>query len=111
METRRVFVLWDGPEHDILSLLPEPWQENFGADPDEDDIRLVLYRRLDEHEEATGEVIGVEILDFLTFERWHALSGMPHQWQIQNDEPLPLPILLRRLQVELRKRANVAAHA
>ncbi len=36
---------------------------------------------------------------------------LPHQWQLENDEPLPLRKLLQRLQVKLRERAKVAAHA
>lgn len=110
MATRHISVLWDGPEHDILSLLPEPWHGDFGADPDEDDLRLALYRLLDEHEEANGDVVGVEILDFLTFERWHVLADVPDKWQLGDGEPQSLADLLRGLQATLRERANVAAH-
>ena len=111
MESRTVSLLWDGPERDILSLLPSPWRDDFGADPDEVDLRLVLYRVLDEHEEATGDIVGVEIDDFLTFDRWHALPELPHRWHLPDTEPLPLKELLQRLQVKLRNRAKMAAHA
>lgn len=103
--------MWGGPDYDVLTLLLEPWPNDYGADPFDDDDRVVFYRRLDEHEEANGEIVGVEIDLFLSFDRWEAFSGIPHRWQLDEGEPLPLSDLLRRLQVTLRERASVAAHA
>ncbi len=111
MDPRRAFIAWGGPERDILTLLLDDLPKDYGADPDEDDLRLVLYRVLDENEEATGEIVGVEIVDFLTFDRWGVLPDVPQRWQVHDAAPLPLRALLQRLQVELRERAKVAAHA
>ncbi len=103
--------MWGGLDLDILTLLLEPWPNDYGADPSDDDDRVVFYRRLDEHEEANGEIVGVEIDLFLSFDGWEALADVPHQWQIDGSDPLPLSDLLRRLQVTLLERTKVAAHA
>lgn len=111
MATRHVSILWDGPDGDVLSLLPEPYRSDFGADPEEEHILLAYYRLFDEYEEANGDIVGVEIVGFLTFDRWHVLESVPDKWQIEGDEPQSMTDLLRGLQATLRERAKVAAHA
>ncbi|MBI2321354.1 MAG: hypothetical protein HYU88_04495 [Chloroflexi bacterium] len=60
---------------------------------------------LDEHQEATGVVVGIEIEGFLDFDRWESLPKLDIRWRLPGHEPLPLEDLLRRLQRELRQQA------
>jgi hypothetical protein len=102
METKRVVAVWGGPERDILTLLPPPMTKDYGGDPDEEDLRLVLFREYDECDELTGAIIGLQIDDFTSFDRWHALPRLSTLWQIDDREPLPLDELLRQLQRTFR---------
>ncbi len=112
METVRASVVWAGPTNDLLQVLREP-MSRFGSTsedvPDEllDDV--VVFRELDANEEPTGRVTGIEILDFLRFDRWDAVPRFPLLlWQVPGWEPLPLVSLLQRLQPQLRDRARLA---
>ena len=103
--------MWAGPRNDLLQVLVEPMLR-FGATSDDvpDELLgdVVTFRELDENEEPTGRVAGIEILDFLRFDRWDALPRFPMLWQLPGQEPLALADLLQRLQPELRERARLA---
>lgn len=112
MDIVRASVCWDGPSRDILQLFveptPEPWGITWDDVPDDDIDRIGVFRELDANEEPTGRVAGIEILDFLRFDRWDAVPRFPLLWQLPGWEPLPLMDLLQRLQPELRERARLA---
>ena len=105
--------MWAGPTNDLLQVFVEPTPEVWGATFDDvsDDIldSVVVFRALDERDEATGAVAGIEILDFLSFDRWHAIPSFPILWQLPGWEPRPLVELLQRLQRELRQQARASA--
>lgn len=108
METVEASIMWDGPERNILCVFREPtplWE----ADPSEqsDDVYILL--ALDDEEQETGEVAGIEILDFLSFADWDALPELPVLWKVGNTPALPLAELLRNVQAELRKQAKAGA--
>lgn len=125
MESTRVSAIWGGPKRDILTILPYHLPEDYGADPDEWDSRVVYYRLLDERDEATGEIVGIEIDDFVGtevkeylgvedlpgFDAWDDLPVLPRRWQLHDWEPLPLVDLLKRLQANLRARVEAPVRA
>lgn len=98
--------MYAGPGKDVLTLFVEPTPSLWVADPIDDGI--AVFRVLDEHGEETGEIAGVEIIDFLTFDRWEDLPDLPMKWQLDGLEPLPLRELLRKIQQTVR-REKVAA--
>lgn len=72
METAKASLLWTGPEKDVMMLFREPtplWE----ADLMDDDSQFFVLLTLDEDEQETGEISGIEILDFLKFDRWDAI--------------------------------------
>lgn len=91
------FVLWND---DLAgrAFVPEP----FG------DVTDNLLLEVDEHDEETGRIVGVE-LAILEFDRWDALPQLDLLWQLPRQEPLPLDELLRRLQRELRQQSQHTA--
>ncbi len=99
--------MWGGPDHDVLCVFVEPTPEPWGTQIVDGDVSV--FRVLDEHEEATGPVAGVEVIDFLRFDDWNALPRLDLLWQIPGWEPLPLDALLRREQAILRERARQMA--
>jgi hypothetical protein len=107
MATRRVDASWGGPERDILSIMLFERLPDSGADPAEDDDSLVYYRLLDEREEATGEIVGFEIDDFLDFDRWDLIPDFADVWQLKDGSPLPPRDVLRQLQARLLARTKV----
>lgn len=102
----RATLVWDGPGVDIIRVFVEPAPPSGAVVHDED---VTLYRALDQNEEPTGPVTGVEIIGFLSFDRWDALPQLDLLWQLPGHEPLPLDELLRRLQRELRQQAGRTA--
>lgn len=110
METVKASFMWDGPERDILILFVEPTPDLWQVDPD-DLYEVLVLRALDENEQETGEIAGVEIMDFLRFDRWEHLPELPMLWQIPGWEPLPLVDVLKREQGLLRENASKATHA
>lgn len=111
MDTVAASICWDGPSRDVLLLFVEPTPEPWGITWDDlldDDLEVGVFRELDANDEPTGRVAGIEILDFLRFDRWDALPRLPMLWQVPGAEPLPLGDLLQRLQPELRERARLA---
>jgi hypothetical protein len=94
--------MWTGPEKDVLMLFREPtplWE----ADPIDEEWQFFVLLTLDDNERETGEVSGIEILDFLTFDRWDAIPDFPVLWEIDGWGPLPMVDLLKREQTLLRK--------
>lgn len=73
------------------------------------DEDVILYRALDQNEEPTGPITGIEVIGFLEFDRWDTLPQLDLLWQLPGQEPLPLDELLRRLQRELRQQAKQIA--
>lgn len=102
----RATLVWDGPEVDIIRVFVEPALPS-GAVVHDDDV--ILYRALDQNEEPTGPVTGVEIIGFLTFDRWDTLPKLDLLWQLPGQDPLPLDELLKREQRRLRQEAEQAA--
>ncbi len=101
MVTVRASSTWDGPAVDILRVFAEPSPVS-GAEVHDEDV--VFYRALDEGEEPTGDITGVEIIGFLSFDRWDELPSLSIRWQLPGWEPLSLPDLLKRKQQELQQR-------
>lgn len=105
METTRAYIFWTGPENDVLMLLREPtplWLAN----PVDDEYQFLILLTLDESEEETGDVAGIKILDFLTFDRWTKIPDFPLLWELEDWEPLPMVDLLKRAQVTFHKEAE-----
>lgn len=75
-----------------------------GFEPLDEDDSVALYQVLDEHEQANGAIVGVEIDDFLAFDRWNVLPKLPILWELPGEEPAPLADVLRRVQARLRRR-------
>ncbi|MCC7104218.1 MAG: hypothetical protein IT307_03680 [Chloroflexi bacterium] len=99
MELVKTSIIWPGPDVDVLTVLMEPAPE-WTVDPVDD--RLALLRAVDSNAEETSTIVGVEIVGFLTFDRWSHLPSVPVLWQTPGTEPLPLEKLLRREQRALR---------
>ncbi len=110
MEVVKASLLWDGPKRDIAILFVEPTPEPWQVDPD-DEFEILVLRVLDENEEETDEIAGIEIIDFLEFDRWGDIPKVPFLWQLPGGEPLPADELLRRMQRELRVEARVLAES
>lgn len=100
METVKASVMYTGPEKDVLTLFVEPTPDLWQADPIDDDIAIL--RALDEREQETGDIAGVEIIDFSKFDRWDDLPVLPLLWKLNANEPLPLAELLKEVQRSLR---------
>lgn len=95
-------VTYTGPEKDVLCVFVEPTPDLWIADPVDDDI--AVFRVVDENEQETGEIAGVEILDITTFSRWDSIpQDIPSMWQVEGRPPMPLVDLLRSIQEELRR--------
>ena|SRR6478735_3335343 len=108
MATRQVGVSWRGPKIDIAAVLivdaPLP---NYGAALEDLDESVVYYRALDANDEATGEIVGIEIDDFLNFDHWSVIPAIGNFWQYDGLEPAPPVTMLKRLQKQLRARADL----
>ena len=105
METTKAYLFWTGPENDVLMLLREP-TSLWLADPVDDEYQFFILLTLDEHEDETGEVTGIKILDFLKFDRWDEIPAFPVHWEVEDWGPLPMPQLLKHAQIQLRKEAE-----
>lgn len=99
MEIVKASIMWPGLDVDVLTLFLEPTSE-WVVDPLDD--RIVLLRALDESGQETDAIVGVQIVGFLTFDRWADLPNPPVLWQLPGEEPLPLGALLQREQQALR---------
>ena len=101
METVRASFTWTGPDHDALRLWREP-PSHVPISSDVLDGDIALFREIDADDEPTGPIAGVEIVGFLTFDRWRHLPKTRLLWQLPGWPPLTLGALLKRLQRELR---------
>ena len=106
-EIVRASITWPGPRNDVLRIFVEPTPDDWLAEPRGAD--LALFRVPDEDDEPRGHLAGLEIVDFLDFDRWEDLPRMTVLWQLPGCEPLPLDELLKRKQQELRHRGLVTA--
>ncbi|MFN8534149.1 MAG: hypothetical protein U0556_11440 [Dehalococcoidia bacterium] len=99
MTVRRAAVFWDGPAEDAVWLLmdpgPELWERVVLTD------RVALLQALDEYEQPTGDLAGIEVGGFLGFDAWDSLPDLPIRWQVGNDPPRSLEELLPIVQVGL----------
>lgn len=97
---------------DVLRLWAEPLISTWIVDPIDDAAEACLFLEVDDPEalepRETGRIAGVEIVGFLEFDAWAALPELQMLWQHGRWEPLPLGVLLQRLQTELRARATTA---
>lgn len=103
METVKASITWPGPDLDVLRLHVEPWL-NWDAEPVDDFGEIAILWEIDDDEERTGRLAGVEVVGFLTFERWHDLPELPVLWELPGEEAAPLVDVLRRVQARLRRR-------
>jgi hypothetical protein len=106
-------VAWGGPERDVLTLLASPLPPFYAAEPSDADPGFVLYRETETEDAdgALGEVVGLEILDFLGFDQWTLVPSLMQDWQLLGWPPLPLNELLRRLQTKLRAEVRMPIRA
>jgi hypothetical protein len=107
MATVTASLTWPGPEVDVLRLFVEPTPEPWGAEVIDEDV--LLFRALDDREELTDRIAGLEIVGFLDFDRWEDLPETELQWRLPTRQPQPLPDLLRYVQSELRARVEAPA--
>lgn len=98
----RAYVTWPGPEHDVLRVVAEPTPDDWLPEAISSDV--TLFREPDEHDEPTGPVVGIEIIDFLRFDEWDMVPETHALWQLRGEKPLPLGELLKRKQQALRER-------
>ncbi len=100
-------VTWAGPRNDVVTVLSITITSDYLAAPT-NDMDVILYRQV-EHEEPVGSVVGIEIVDFLDFDRWNDLPVLDLLWQLPKQEPLPLTIALQRVQHQLRQEQRKSA--
>ncbi|MGI8552430.1 MAG: hypothetical protein ACR2PL_16820 [Dehalococcoidia bacterium] len=101
-------IVWE-PGRDTFTLLADEHSRfGFIAEPTNGRFASMLWE-VDEQEQVTGAVAGVEILDFMGFSDWEDLPKLPLLWQVSGSEPLPLDELLKRAQGELRSQDPVLA--
>lgn len=111
METIRMSYSWGGPTRDVLAVIDVTAPEFSAALLDDyDDPEVVVYRVLDHDEEPNGDIVGIEIVGFLDFDRWEEIPVLPMRWSI-GDGPARSPReALHDLQERFR-RAGQLAHA
>lgn len=108
MEQIVASILW-APERDSLYVLREPPVQLWQADPFDGYPLGCVLMELDENEDETGRIAGVEIIGFVDFDKWESVPQLPMTWRYDDWEPLPLAAFLMRLQAELRKQAKAGA--
>ena len=91
---------------DVYRLWVEPTPPLWMADPIDGTGLVAVFVEQDENEQDTDGIAGVEIIDFLGFDRWEVLPDLPMLWHVPWREPLPLVELLKREQAQLRARAE-----
>lgn len=110
MAVIKVAMTWTGPELDVLLLrVIEPFIDHWTTDPVDGWGDFAVLREVDDDDNLTGRIAGLEIADFLMFDRWAIVPEYPALWQVDNGELLPLTALLQRLQAELRQQAKAGA--
>lgn len=87
----------------MLLIADDRGRYGFDAEPAEAILVQILWE-VDEKEEETGRVAGLEVIDFSRFKDWGGLPKLDLLWQLPGWEPLPLDKLLKRFQKELRQR-------
>ncbi len=102
MAVVKASIVWSGIDNDILQLFVEPMPSAWIVDPDDTGI-LAVFREVDRAEQETGRIAGIEIIEFLEFERWADLPNLNVLWQLPGQDPLPLTIALQRVQHQLRQ--------
>lgn len=109
-EVVRAWVWWPGPRINVLRVFRD---EALSGEQDtevlDEGARVAAFWELDEREERTGRLAGVEIVDFLTFNKWGQLPKSNSYWQLPGWDPLPLSKLLKRKQQELREESLAPA--
>ncbi|HEY7035283.1 MAG TPA: hypothetical protein VH482_28350 [Thermomicrobiales bacterium] len=107
MATVTASFTWPGPDTDVLRIFVEPTPEPWGAEAVDEDV--LLFRALNDREELTDRIAGLEIVGFLDFDRWEDLPETDLQWRLPGQPAQPLADLLRTLQPELRARVEAPA--
>ncbi len=103
MAVVKASIMWSGIDNDILQLFVEPMPAAWIVDPDDTGL-LAVFREVDHVEQETGRIAGIEIIDFLDFDRWGDLPQIDILWQLPGQEPLPLGDFLKREQLRLRRK-------
>ena len=94
---------------DVLSLwVDDPYIPNWMAFSTDYDL-VALLLEVDEDENETGRIAGLEIVGFLEFEAWEKLPDLGLMWQVADGEPLSLVDLLQREQQALRQQQTAGA--
>lgn len=109
METVSASFMWPGPDVDVLTLFREPTPDFWEVDPIDDEWEFAVLLTLDENEQETGEITGIEIVGFLDFDRWDELPTFSILWRLPGQEPALLTDVLRRQQEILRQKAGMMA--
>lgn len=109
METVEASVVWDGPQRDILMLFVEPLMDLWQVDPVCTPGELNILQELNEDEEETGRIAGVEIVGFLDFDWWDDVPDLSFLWHVRGYAPMPLRDVLQHLQRELGARDLASA--
>lgn len=104
----RAWFWWPGAEIDVLRLFSGHGIPTYNTETIDEFGEIAIFREVDEQEQETGRVVGLEIVDFLDFDRWEDLPRFEFLWQLPDREPLPLDELLRRVQQELRQQVMAA---
>jgi hypothetical protein len=107
LETVDASFTWPGPRLDVLRNFVEPTPEPWGAEVINEDV--VLFRALDERENLSDRVAGLEIVGYLDFDRWNDLPQLDLRWRLPDQQPRPLIEFLKHLQAGLRVRAEALA--
>jgi hypothetical protein len=125
LETVRASFSWSGPDDDRLYAFVEPFRRHWiadsvdGPDPSVASGSVFVLWELDrdpdelgpgDEARETGRVAGIEMLDFLRFDRWDELPTLPMLWQLPGWEPLPLDEMLKRKHREIVAELTAAGH-
>ena len=105
MEILDISIMWSDNDSDVLTVFVEPAPATWAVDPL--DSQVAVFRALDSQGHELVRVVGVEIVDFSTFDRWDELPSLPTLVRLPGSEPCSLVELLRQ---EQRRLAATATH-
>lgn len=94
------------PDADRYTVYTEPPASGFDPDPMDTKALVLLLWEVDEDEQETGRLGGIEIFGFLEIDDtdWAEFAKVPGLWHFPGQEPpVPLDVLLKREQARLRE--------
>jgi hypothetical protein len=109
MAVTKAYMSWTRPETDVLGLWVDDRTLGDWLAFSTDDDLVALLLEVDDNDERTGRVAGLEIVGFLEFDRWEMLPDLGMVWQVADWEPMPLVDLLKREQENLRREQREGA--